>query len=140
VCTNHDSSINRAVQSSLTIEICDVVVCISTILEFNPVILCPPDNYRLRPCRLHLRKTTRQGLPDSGDFDEWENLLARMQAPPPDLDELYLLGTKESFIRLEEIIASTDKLAQPFIEAMTSGSTSLHSLDRLLLTQLPDLT
>ena len=79
-------------------------------------------------------------MPDSGDFDEWENLLARMQAPPPDLDELYLLGTKESFIRLEEIIASTDKLAQPFIEAMTSGGTSLHSLDRLLLTQLPDLT
>jgi hypothetical protein len=62
-----------------------------------------------------------------------------MQNPPPELDELYLLGTQESFARLEEIFASTDELAQPFIEAMTSG-TSLHTLDRLSLTCcLPEL-
>ena len=76
---------------------------------------------------------------DSSNPEAAMEPLDPMQNPPPELDELYLLGTQESFARLEEIFASTDELAQPFIEAMTSG-TSLHTLDRLSLTCcLPEL-
>jgi len=53
----------------------------------------------------------------SADFEATMELLNQT---PPQLDELYLLGTQESFNRLEEIIASTDQLAQPFTQAMTS--------------------
>ncbi|KAF8335394.1 uncharacterized protein EI90DRAFT_3280081 [Cantharellus anzutake] len=59
-------------------------------------------------------------LSDSGDFAATMGLFSQMHGPPPDLAELYLLGTPESFNRLEQIIASTDHLAQPFIQAMTS--------------------
>ncbi|KAF8470430.1 hypothetical protein DFH94DRAFT_210026 [Russula ochroleuca] len=55
---------------------------------------------------------------DSSEFEATMESLGRDS--PPVLDELYLLGTQESFARLEEIIASTDQLAQPIIEAMTS--------------------
>ncbi|KAN0087872.1 hypothetical protein V8E55_006493 [Tylopilus felleus] len=57
---------------------------------------------------------------DSADFEETLKLLERMRGPPPTLDELYLLGTEESFTRLEQIIASTDQLAQPLIQAMSA--------------------
>ena len=60
-------------------------------------------------------------------------LLDKMEGPPPQLEELHLLGTQESFSRLEEIIASTDQLAQPFIQAMTSWYVAAHSR------QLPEL-
>jgi hypothetical protein len=39
-----------------------------------------------------------------------------------DSDELYLLGTEESFCRLGQIISSTDQLAQSFIQAMSVGT------------------
>jgi len=66
-------------------------------------------------------------ISDSADFEETLNLLEAMDGPPPILDELYLLGTEESFTRLGQIIASTDQLAQPFIDAMSAGaSKSLH--------------
>jgi hypothetical protein len=59
-------------------------------------------------------------LSGSADFAASLNLISQMQGPAPMLTELYLLGTPESFNRLEQIIASTDHLAQPFVQAMTS--------------------
>jgi hypothetical protein len=64
---------------------------------------------------------------ESADFEEMMILLNRMKGPPPELDELYLLSTQESFNRLEEIIASTDQLAQPFIQAIASWYVTAHS-------------
>jgi len=60
-------------------------------------------------------------MSDSADFEETMNLIERIRNPPSPLDELYLLGTEESYTRLEQIIASTDQLAQPFIQAMSAG-------------------
>ena len=59
-------------------------------------------------------------ISDSSDFEATIELLHQIQSTPPELDELYLLGTQKSFTRLEEIIASTDQLAQPFIRAMAA--------------------
>ena len=56
---------------------------------------------------------------DTADFEETLNLLEVMYGPPPILDELYLLGTEEPITRLGQIIASTDRLAQPFIQTKT---------------------
>ena len=56
----------------------------------------------------------------SADFDAAASLMSRIEAQPPVLTELYLLGTPESYNRLEQIIASTDHSAQPLILAMTS--------------------
>ena len=56
---------------------------------------------------------------ESGDFEESMKLRDDMHRPPPNLTELYLLGTPESYERLEEIIASTDLLAQPYIDVST---------------------
>ncbi|KAI0257210.1 hypothetical protein BJV78DRAFT_1160990 [Lactifluus subvellereus] len=57
---------------------------------------------------------------DSGDFEESDKLTRAVDGLPPALEELYLLGTSESNGRLEEIIASTDVLAQPLIENLRS--------------------
>ncbi|KAN0141512.1 hypothetical protein V8E53_000757 [Lactarius tabidus] len=53
---------------------------------------------------------------DSGDFEETMKMLDAMDQSPPEITELYLLGTPKSYKQLEEIIASTDTLAQPFID------------------------
>ena len=65
----------------------------------------------------------------SANFEATMELLNQMEGPPPQLDKLYLLGTRESFSRLEEIIISTDQLAQPFTQAMTSWYVAAHSKD-----------
>jgi len=57
---------------------------------------------------------------ESADFAASLSLAAEIQGPPSRITELYLLGTQESYNRLEQIIASTDHLAQPLIQAMTS--------------------
>lgn len=57
---------------------------------------------------------------DSSDFEATMELLDRVQGPPPRLDELYVFSTEESHSRLEELIASTDQLAEPLIQAMYS--------------------
>ncbi|KAI9453196.1 hypothetical protein HD554DRAFT_2043438 [Boletus coccyginus] len=64
----------------------------------------------------------------SGDFEVTTEFVDRMQRTPSELDELYLPGTQESFNQLEEIIASTDQLAQPFMEAMTSCHKNLRNI------------
>ena len=69
-------------------------------------------------------------ISDSADFEETLNLLEVMHSLPPILDELYLLSTEESFTRLGQIIASTDQLAQPLIQAMSAGK-SLQTQDYL---------
>jgi hypothetical protein len=48
---------------------------------------------------------------------------------PPELAEIYLLGTRESYDRLEELISFTDVLAQPFIEV---SSFIVYHTDQLL--------
>ena len=76
----------------------------------------------------------------SADFEATMELLNQMEGPPPQLDELYLLSTQESFSRLEEIIASTDQLAQPFTQTMTSWYVAAHSGQLVMsLTELPEL-
>jgi hypothetical protein len=76
---------------------------------------------------------------DSADFEAMMVHLNRVKGPPAQLDELYLLSTQESFNRLEEIIASTDRLAQPFTEAMTSWYVAAHSRQLVMsLTELPE--
>jgi hypothetical protein len=62
---------------------------------------------------------------DISDFEATMDLLDRTQGPSG-LDELYLLNTQESHTRLDELVASTDQLAEPLIQAMYSG-TSLPS-------------
>jgi hypothetical protein len=59
---------------------------------------------------------------DSADYEELERTLDAMHGAPRELQELYLLNTNESFDRLEGILASTDHLAQPYINAMSSCS------------------
>ncbi|KAH9031933.1 hypothetical protein EDB85DRAFT_1890948 [Lactarius pseudohatsudake] len=56
---------------------------------------------------------------DNADIVETTRLIQEMNKPPPELEELYLLGTLESYNRLEGIIASTDELAKPFIDGYT---------------------
>lgn len=57
---------------------------------------------------------------DSADYDELVKVLDAMHGEPRQLHELYLLNTNESFARLEQILASTDQLAQPYINALSS--------------------
>jgi hypothetical protein len=67
----------------------------------------------------------------SADFDETMKLLEDMEGPPPEIQELYLLGTPESFTRLEEIVAYTDVLAQPFIEVRVIFAGLFVHIDRV---------
>jgi hypothetical protein len=66
---------------------------------------------------------------ESADYEATMELLSRMEGPSPQLNELYLLGTQESFSRLEEIISSADQLAQPFTQAMTSWYVAAHAVE-----------
>jgi hypothetical protein len=74
-------------------------------------------------------ESTKKSL-GSADFEATMGLLRGKNGPPPELEELYCLGTPESYTRLEEIIASTDELARPYIEAMSSDSKLLLFLSR----------
>ena len=94
--------------------------------------LCQPHNHRPYPC-FHLSK----------GFSEAESTVRAHKTSGSadfELDELCLLGAQESFSQLEEIIASTDHLTQPFIQAMTSWYVAAHSRQLVMsLTELPEL-
>ena len=67
-------------------------------------------------------------------------LLDHMHGPPPELDDLFLLGTQDPLTRLEEIIALTDQFTQPFIQAMTAWYVTARSGPLVIsLTELPEL-
>lgn len=74
----------------------------------------------------------------SGSADYKETLRAKSRlALPPTRRKLYLLGTNDSATQLDDIISSTDALAQPLIQEAATYQCMLTSL--VLITRSKDL-
>lgn len=74
---------------------------------------------------------------DSAQWLETVKLERARAKSPSELVELYRLGTRESYDRLEELISFTDALAQPFIEV---SSFIVYYTDQLLINLRQQLT